>query len=75
MMSQHEKEMENLAEKLEMERDRQLRALGDSLSRRRNRKLEDLQRRNDTEYMRTMIDQKKEVEELHLKVGNYIYKS
>lgn len=71
-MAEHDKEMEALAEKLEKERDRQIWALNNKLFKKRNQKLEDLQRKNDVEFTRTMLDHKKELEEMHIKVDMFL---
>lgn len=67
MMAQHEYELENLADKLENEKNRQMLALRAKMADRRQRKLEDLRRRQDVELTREMLEQKKEADELRFK--------
>ena len=66
-MSQHEHELEDLAEKLENEKSRQLLALREKMATRRQRKLEDLRRKHDVDLTKEMLEQKKELNEIRQK--------
>ena len=66
-MAQHEHELEELADKLDKEKDRQLFGLRMKLDNRRQRKLEDLRRKHDVDMAKEMLEQKKEVNEIRLK--------
>ena len=67
MMAKHGQELDDLADKLENEKNRQMLALRAKMADRRQRKLEDLRRRQDVEATREMLEQKKEANELKLK--------
>lgn len=67
MMAQHEHELEDLAERLENEKSRQVLALREKLASRRMRKLEDLRRKHDVDRTKEMLEQKKELDEIRLK--------
>ncbi|KAH3741464.1 hypothetical protein DPMN_048189, partial [Dreissena polymorpha] len=67
LMGQHEKEIEDLADRLENEKNRQMLALRERLANRRMRKLDDLRRRQDVERTKEMLEQKKELDEVRLK--------
>ena len=66
-MSQHEHELEDLADRLENEKSRQLLALRDKMATRRQRKLEDLRRKHDVDLTKEMLEQKKELNEVRQK--------
>ena len=66
-MAKHEHELEELADKLDKEKERQLFALRMKLDNRRQRKLEDLRRKHDVDMAKEMLDQKKELNEIRLK--------
>ena len=66
-MSQHEQELEDLAEKLETEKSRQMLLLRDKMAARRQRKLEDLRRKHDVDLTKEMLEQKKEISEVRTK--------
>ena len=66
-MSQHEQELEDLAEKLESEKSRQMLLLRDKMAARRQRKLEDLRRKHDVDLTKEMLEQKKEISEVRTK--------
>lgn len=69
MMAQHEKEIEKMAERLENEKSRQLMAVRNKMAKRRMQKLDDLRRRHDVDVTKEMLGQKKELDEIRLKVS------
>jgi len=66
LMAQHEKELEDLADKLENEKNRQMLALRERLANRRTRKLDDLRRRQDVDRSKELLEQKKELDGVRL---------
>ena len=68
-MAKHENELESLSERLQHEEHRQMVTLRDKLAKRRMRKLDDLQRKHDIEKTREMLEQKKDLDEVKLKIA------
>ena len=66
-MASHEQELEDLAERLETDRDRQYLYLRDKLAQKRKRKMEELRRKQDVDLTKEMIEQKKEMDEIRMK--------
>ena len=73
-MASHEQELEDLAERLETDRDRQYLNLRDKLTQKRKRKMDELRRKQDVDLTKEMIEQKKEMDEIRMKqvglIGN-----
>ncbi|WAR00886.1 hypothetical protein MAR_025258, partial [Mya arenaria] len=67
LMAQHEKELEEVADRLQKEKDRQVLALHERLANRRTRKLEDMRRRHDVDRSKEILEQKRELGEVQLK--------
>ena len=74
LMASHEQELEDLAERLETDRDRQYLNLRDKLAQKRKRKMDELRRKQDVDLTKEMIEQKKEMDEIRMKqvglIGN-----
>ena len=67
LMASHEQELEDLAERLDADRDRQYLNLRDKLAQKRKRKMEELRRKQDVDLTKEMIEQKKEMDEIRMK--------
>ena len=74
MMAAHEHDLEELNEKLDADKNRQLLTLRDRLSNRRRRKMDEMRRKQEVELTKEMLEQKKDIDDVRLKkVHNNAY--
>jgi hypothetical protein len=65
-MARHQQELDDLQDRMESDKSRQMLALRDRLAKNRRRRMEDLRRKQDAELTSEMLDQRKELDEVRL---------
>ena len=66
-MARHRQELDDLQDRLESEKSRQMLALRDRMAKNRRRRMEDLRRKQDAELTGEMLDHKQELDEVRLR--------
>ena len=67
LMARHQQELDDLQDKLESDKTRQMLSLRERLAKNRRRRMEDLRRKQDAELTGEMLEQRKELDEVRLK--------
>jgi hypothetical protein len=65
-MARHQQELDDLQDRMESDKSRQMLALRDRLAKNHRRRMEDLRRKQDAELTSEMLDQRKELDEVRL---------